>query len=104
MAVTCLVLLSGGHDSANMLRQAVADGHTCHALFVDYGQPAAARELCAAVKVADQFKVYLHRMTLPHMHSDGVEYRARNMVLVAHATSLAAHLQLQQVQGMQPSR
>lgn len=97
MAVTSMVLLSGGHDSANLLRQAVADGHACHALFVDYGQPAATRELCAAISICDRFDVQLHRRTLPSLPSSGVQYLARNMVLIGHATALAASLGCEQV-------
>lgn len=56
-----VVLLSGGLDSATTLAQAVADGWTCHALSVDYGQRHGA-ELSAASLVARQLGASEHRV------------------------------------------
>lgn len=39
-----VVLLSGGIDSSVVLKWAVSQGFNIHALFFDYGQPAAAVE------------------------------------------------------------
>ena len=89
MAVKRLVLLSGGHDSANLVRTSVADAVPTEALFVDYSQPAIMRELCAAQAIADRFQVRLHRRVLPSLPQNGVEYLARNMLLIGIAVSVA---------------
>ena len=60
-----LILFSGGHDSANLIMAAANKQQPCVALFVDYGQPAAARELVAAVQITDRFKVPLLRRSMP---------------------------------------
>ena len=46
-----VVLLSGGLDSATVLAMARAEGYSCHALSIDYGQRHGA-ELAAAARVA----------------------------------------------------
>lgn len=56
-----VVLLSGGLDSATTLAAAAADGWTCHALSVDYGQRHGA-ELDAARRVATQLGAVEHRV------------------------------------------
>ena len=89
MELNRLILLSGGHDSANLVRVSVADSVPTQALFVDYGQPASTRELCAAQAVADQFQVRLHRRTLPCLVSRDDEYMARNMLLLSPAVAVA---------------
>ena len=92
-----VVLLSGGHDSANLLREEISMGARACALFVDYGQPAAVRELCAAVSVCDRFAVDLHRVTLPELPRDGDVYLARNMLLIGQGTALAMQLRFNRV-------
>lgn len=89
MEMNRLILLSGGHDSANLVRVSVADSVPTQALFVDYGQPASTRELCAAQAVADHFQVRLHRRTLPSLVARGEEYMARNMLLLSTAVAVA---------------
>tara|TARA_R100001460_G_scaffold5435_10_gene15163 strand:- start:606 stop:1100 length:495 start_codon:yes stop_codon:yes gene_type:complete len=84
-----LVLLSGGHDSANLIRTAKKDEQDCCALFVDYGQPAAARELVAAVKITDYFGVPLIRRTMPTPATSGVEWLGRNLALIGVAMPVA---------------
>jgi 7-cyano-7-deazaguanine synthase len=56
-----VVLLSGGLDSATTLAAAVANGWTCHALSVDYGQRHGA-ELDAASRVASHLGAAEHRV------------------------------------------
>ncbi|MGE0583107.1 MAG: 7-cyano-7-deazaguanine synthase, partial [Steroidobacteraceae bacterium] len=60
-----VVLLSGGLDSATALAIARAEGYTCHALSVGYGQRHAA-ELAAAARVAVALGAAEHRA----MHVD----------------------------------
>ena len=55
-----VVLLSGGLDSATVLAIARADGFSCHALSVDYGQRHDA-ELGAAARVATALGAVEHR-------------------------------------------
>jgi 7-cyano-7-deazaguanine synthase len=56
----CVVMLSGGMDSATCLAIARADGFECHALSFDYGQRHRA-ELGAAAEIATTFDVASHR-------------------------------------------
>jgi 7-cyano-7-deazaguanine synthase len=56
-----VVLLSGGMDSATVLAIARAQGFTCYALSVDYGQRHHA-ELAAAQRVAQMLGAHEHRV------------------------------------------
>ncbi len=56
-----VVLLSGGLDSATVLAIARAEGYSCHALSVDYGQRHGS-ELLAARQVAEDGGVEEHRI------------------------------------------
>ena len=56
-----VVLLSGGLDSATVLARAMAQGFTCHALSVDYGQRHHA-ELAGAQRVARALGAHEHRV------------------------------------------
>ena len=58
---SAVVLLSGGLDSATVLAMAHADGWTCHALSIDYGQRHRA-ELQAARAVAASLGAAQHRI------------------------------------------
>src|SRR5690606_22331448 len=58
-AAGAVILLSGGLDSATTLACARADGYTCHALTIDYGQRHRA-ELAAAAKVAASLSAASH--------------------------------------------
>ena len=64
-APRAVVLLSGGLDSATALALARAQGFTCHALSVDYGQRHAV-ELQAAARLASSLGAAEHRI----MHVD----------------------------------
>ncbi|MBX9633110.1 MAG: 7-cyano-7-deazaguanine synthase QueC [Burkholderiales bacterium] len=56
-----VVLLSGGLDSATVLAMARADGFSCHALSVSYGQKHSA-ELDAAARVARHLGALTHKV------------------------------------------
>jgi len=61
MMKNAVVLLSGGMDSATVLAMARAQGFTCYALSVDYGQRHHA-ELAAAQRVAQLLGAHEHRV------------------------------------------
>lgn len=61
MMKNAVILLSGGMDSATVLAMARAQGYTCYALSVDYGQRHHA-ELAAAQCVAQTLEAYEHRV------------------------------------------
>jgi len=104
-----VVLVSGGLDSATVLAMARAEGWTCHALSVDYGQRHRA-ELAAAAAVARALGATEHRVAqvslgafggsaltdpaiaVPTAPSDGIPVTyvpARNTVLLALALAYA---------------
>ncbi len=70
MAGRAVVLLSGGLDSATVLAMARAEGWTCHALSVDYGQRHRA-ELEAAARVARALGAAEHRVVSVSLGSFG---------------------------------
>lgn len=65
-----VVLLSGGLDSATVLAEAVAAGHSCHTLAVDYGQRHRV-ELAAAERVSDTLGATSHRVVAVDLRSIG---------------------------------
>ncbi|MCP4230551.1 MAG: 7-cyano-7-deazaguanine synthase [bacterium] len=60
-----LILLSGGLDSMLNLAEAVEEGSAVAALFIDYGQAAAAREEKAAREQAGVYGVGIEKVSLP---------------------------------------
>ena len=67
----------------NFYRQA---GHPLTALFIDYGQPSAKRELAAAIRVASWFDVELDRIRAEGLPEFGDGFvRGRNAFLVMAA-------------------
>ena len=66
----CVVLLSGGLDSATCLAWARAQGFTCHTLAVDYGQRHRV-ELAAAERVAAAQAVRDHRVVRVDLRAIG---------------------------------
>lgn len=112
-----VVLLSGGLDSATVLAAASANGLSCYALTVHYGQRHAA-EIGAAAALAKQFNVVEHRtaavelgqfggsaltdktLAVPVTPSPGVPLTyvpARNTVLLALALAWAEVLDAQEI-------
>jgi len=97
-----VLLMSGGHDSANILRELKS---VKSALFVDYGQPCAAEELAASVEICRRYGVTLHTKTIPPLPTTAVTwekteegrpvYLARNLILIslaiAHAQEVGAN-------------
>ena len=60
-----VVLLSGGLDSTVNLKRALDEGGVSLALTLDYGQIAAAREICAARDMCERFGVSHRTVELP---------------------------------------
>ncbi len=104
-----VVLLSGGLDSATVLAMATADGLSCHALSVDYGQRHEC-ELAAAADIARALGATAHRVVrvdfgqfggsaltdtsiaVPHQPGDGIPVTyvpARNTILLSLALGWA---------------
>lgn len=90
-APRCAVLLSGGTDSAAAAAALLRDGWDVSAVWVDYGQPAAAAERQASSALASHFSVPWSALALPALRpagSDG-EITGRNDALVAAARGAA---------------
>jgi len=85
-----LILLSGGHDSSNLIEQSIKRGKKCVALFFDYGQQAFERELIAAVNVTDRFGVRMIRRSIPNLQQRGIEWVGRNLAFISAAVLVAA--------------
>jgi len=84
-----VVLFSGGHDSANLVKRAAPD---CIALFVDYGQEARLRELRAVLNICSYFdvEVRIDRIDpLPIVDGTGDVVAGRNLRLIAQAIPIA---------------
>lgn len=112
-----VILLSGGLDSATVLAMARAQGYTCYALSVDYGQRHHA-ELAAAQRVAQMLGAHEHRVinidltgfggsaltddniAVPQQPSEGIPptyVPARNTIMLALALAWAEVLQAQDI-------
>lgn len=112
-----VVLLSGGMDSATVLAIARAQGYTCYALSVDYGQRHYA-ELAAAQRVAQMLGAHEHRtisidltgfggsaltdhsIAVPQQPGEGIPLTyvpARNTIMLSLALAWAEVLQAQDI-------
>lgn len=84
-----LVPLSGGIDSAVVLALLLAEGQQVEAIGFDYDQPHVI-ELERAAKIANHHSVPFFVVRLPTMpRVDDVVFAGRNLVLAAHAISMA---------------
>src|SRR5690348_12602154 len=89
------VLASGGVDSTTCLSYYLAESYTVHALWIDYGQPAALAEEQAIEQIAQHYqlplqKVRVRGITWPKLGNELIEYRGRNLTLVSLALNAAA--------------
>lgn len=104
MEASAILLLSGGIESVTLLHQLARGGEAMQALFIDYGQRAAARERDAAATHCDALGVELTPLDLAGVGAifrRGQERKAhvplphRNLVAlslgVSYATNLGAH-------------
>jgi len=117
MMRSAVILLSGGLDSATVLAMARAQGFTCYALSVDYGQRHHA-ELAAAQRVAQTLGAREHRVVsidltgfggsaltdsniaVPQQPTEGVPITyvpARNTIMLSLALAWAEVLQAQDI-------
>src|SRR5713101_2242194 len=88
------ILASGGLDSTACLSYYLAEGYTGHALWIDYGQPAALAEEKAVEQVTDFYHIPLQKVcvtgiTWPKLGNDLFEFRGRNLTLVSLALNTA---------------
>lgn len=82
----CLILLSGGIDSAACAYWFIARQHAVTAVFIDYGQMAGAAERRAAEAVADHLKIKLLTLKLTGFkHANVGELFGRNALLLTAA-------------------
>ncbi len=112
-----VVLLSGGLDSATVLAMARADGFSCYALSVDYGQRHHS-ELAASLRVAEALGACEHRVinidltgfggsaltdnaiAVPEQASTGIPLTyvpARNTIMLSLALAWAEVLKAQDI-------
>ena len=70
MSKQCVVLLSGGLDSATVLAHMKNEGHSVHTLAVDYGQRHRA-ELIAAKRVSEALGAKSHRVVAIDLRTVG---------------------------------
>jgi 7-cyano-7-deazaguanine synthase len=117
MMRNAVVLLSGGMDSATVLAMARAQGYTCYALSVDYGQRHHS-ELAAAKRVAQMLGAKEHRVVkidltgfggsaltdssidVPHQPSQGIPLTyvpARNTIMLSLALAWAEVLEAREI-------
>jgi 7-cyano-7-deazaguanine synthase len=82
LASDCRVLLSGGIDSAAGLVLALNRWSNVEALFIDYGQPPAARERAASAAVALHYDADWKSMKLEGVPVELGEIPGRNAALV----------------------
>ena len=112
-----VVLLSGGLDSATVLAMARAQGFTCYALSVDYGQRhhaelAAARRVAQALGAQEQRVLRIDltgfggsaltdsRIAVPQQPTEGIPLTyvpARNTIMLSLALAWAEVLQAQDI-------
>lgn len=78
----CRVFLSGGVDSAAALALAVERWQNVEAVFVDYGQPSAAREREASASIARHYETRWRSISLEGAPVEAGEIPGRNAALV----------------------
>lgn len=86
--MTCLVLCSGGIDSATLAALAVAEEGSVELCFVDYGQPARTAERLAVLALSDYLGVPVVEAAMSGLDVLGGEIPMRNALLVTCAAAL----------------
>lgn len=110
MSEQAMVLLSGGVDSTAALLWALDRGFHCHAVGVDYCQPAATAERAAAMNVAAKAGVPFSHFCIAEAvsclglyrpdfsTSQGADMPGRNAILLSCAAGYAARLGMQRAE------
>jgi 7-cyano-7-deazaguanine synthase len=66
-APATIVLFSGGIDSSTLAAHYVGNGILPEGLFIDYGQPSAAREWTAAQQMAASLRITIHKADVANL-------------------------------------
>jgi 7-cyano-7-deazaguanine synthase len=85
-----MVLLSGGIDSAACLAFLQSQNVFSSCLFINYGQPAAAREYEAASAISEFYKVLLRCVTVSGFRKWGVGFVPGRNAFLLHTALMAA--------------
>ena len=96
-----VVLMSGGIDSSSVVAVSQEAGAQPSGIFVDYGQPAARSEWCAAQKIARHYDVEIRKVNLGFrlVSCDG-EFFARNALLILTVAGMTEDRPLQIALGI----
>ena len=84
-----MVLLSGGMDSAACLAFLQSQNVRSSCLFINYGQPAAAREYEAASAISEFYKVLLRCVTVSGFRKWGVGFVPGRNAFLLHTALMA---------------
>jgi len=87
-----LVLLSGGIDSACLLADCRAQGHSVSGLFVEYGQAGAAKERDSSASLAKHFNARWKELRVDGLNPSTGEILGRNSLLIHLALTSLDHL------------
>jgi len=94
VAISVIVLASGGLDSTACFAYYRQQDMPTSALWIDYGQPAARAELAAVRKISRHYRIGITKISVrpirwPELGGDLVEFRGRNLTLVSLALNTA---------------
>lgn len=94
MTLPAIVLASGGLDSTACLAYYLGQRRPVQALWVDYGQRAARREVAAIKRITGHYRIPLHTIKVdgiqwPTLGGELFEFRGRNLTLAAIALNTA---------------
>ena len=91
-----VILMSGGIDSSSVVVTCQDAGIQPSGMFVDYGQPSARSEWCAAQNVARHYGIAIRRVNLGiRLAAHEGEFPGRNALLVLTAAGMTAARPLQ---------
>ena len=99
--VHTVILMSGGIDSSSVVATCQDTGIQPSGMFVDYGQPSARSEWCAAQNVARHYGVAIRRVNLGfRLAAHEGEFLGRNALLILTAAGMTEARPLQVALGI----